>query len=319
MKQKTKKIQAIKKIENTQNEVDFVAIVDQIDQSLQIKVKSFQKAIYFLVALVILLQTGVVWFLYSNWKANNDQTAGLIAQNRPITAQPLSPDFEIKAISNFTQNSALSDFGTNLQVSPNYISVKNIKSCDTPIVPPPENGCGFSILPAVLSLGEPGFALKSIRFKVNLGSGEKIDLSIKNFEKGTIGSSFATIKADNLSKKISLPAQINPVESIFVRFWLKNSTPKIDEIVLEYSSYNKLKSVKGHIENLRIANKKGVIWSDVDENGIFNKKIDRQAVCSENFPGIKEVVIDGDANFGLYREDLCYKGPKGETWNKDGG
>ena len=300
-----------------QVEVDYTSLINQIDQNIQQKVKSFQFVIYFLVALLILLQIGVVWFLYSDWKTNNEPDAGLTAQNTGITAQPLSPDFEVKTIVNFTQNSALSDFGSNLQVDPNFISVKNIKPCDTPIIPPPENGCGFSILPSALSLGEPGILLKSIRFKTKLGDGEKIDLSIKNFEKGTISSSVATIKADNLNKKTPLPTQISPVESIFVRFWLKNTRAKIEQIVLEYASYNQLKSVKGQIENLRVANKKGIIWADIDENGIFNKKIDRQWICTPNFPGIKEVLIDGDTNFTLYRDDLCYQGPKGDKWSGD--
>jgi hypothetical protein len=320
MTTKTKKNHVAKKeLQEKPTEVDYTGLINQIDQNIQTKIKSFQFVIYILVTLVILLQIGVVWFLYSNWKTSNDPNTGLIAQNTGIAAQTLSPDFEVKTITNFSQNSALSDFGSNLIVDPNFISIKNIKSCDTPIVPPPENGCGFSILPSALSFSEPGILLKSIRFKTSLGDGEKIDLSIKNFEKGTIGNSIATIKADTLALKTPILTQISPVESIYVRFWLKTTKPKIEQIVLEYASYNKLKVVKGQIQNLKVADKKGLIWSDVDENGIFNKKIDRQWVCTTNFPGVKEVNIDGDTNFALTRDDSCYKGPRAEDWGSDNG
>jgi hypothetical protein len=304
-------------------QIEFDKLSDQdkilysIDQKLKKSITNFQYLIYFVVLLVIGLQFGIFWFVQKsqpNFNFFQNQTESKTAG---IEKQSLSREYETKSINTFSGNDAIVDLGSNLTIKEKFIEVKKTTDCKTQVVPSPESGCGFSILTSSMGFNDPGVILRSIRFKADLNQEDKIDLAIKNFEKGTISQSIATISQADLTKKTPLPSVLSPVESLFIRFWGADKQVKIHEIILEYSSVDNLKVIEGDFDSGKVANQKAFIYADEDENEQLSKAIDTEWRCQLGFPGVQPIEIDNESKFKILRDDSCYIGPKPLNWNED--
>ena len=107
------------------------------------------------------------------------------------------------------------------------------------------------------------------------------------------------------------------MESLYIRFWAGNSQPRINQITIEYSSVNKLKDISGEFDTSKVANLKGFIYADEDENEQLSKSLDIEWKCQFGFPGAKAVEIDENSKFKIVRDDECYTGPKAPNWDGD--
>ena len=300
---------------NNLSDVDKVLI--SMNQKLEKSTTNFQHLIYFVVFLVISMQISIFWVvqkpqLQFNLFQNDNQ-----AKTTGIEKQALSKDYDNKSIDSFSGNGAIVDLGSNVNAKQKYIEVRKVPDCQTQVVPSPESGCGFSILTTSLGLSDPGIILRSIRFNADIEPEDKLDIAIKNFEKGTVSQSIATINKKNLATKTPLPSFLSPVESLYIRFWAGKNQPRINQITIEYSSVNKLKEISGGFDTSKIANQKGFIYADEDENGQLSKSIDLEWKCQLGFPGVKIVEIDEKSAFKILRDDECYTGPKAPNWNGD--
>ena len=297
--------------------LDMDKVLFTLDKKLEKSVSNFQHLIYFVVFLVVVMQVAIFWVVQKPEFSLNLFQNDSEAKTTGIEKQTLSKNYDTKTIDSFSGNSAVVDIGSSVNAKQKHIEAKKISSCQTQVLPAPESGCGFSILTSSLGLSDSGIILRSIRFNADIGENDIIDIAIKNFEKVTVSQSITTINKIDVAKKTSLPSFLSPVESLYIRFWAGSDQPRINQVTIEYSSVNKLKSISGDFDTSKLAKQKGFIYADEDENGLLSKSVDVEWKCQVGFPGVKIVEIDEKSTFKLIRDDECYTGPKAPNWNND--
>jgi hypothetical protein len=234
-----------------------------------------------------------------------------------------SNDKKIKnqaSLFSFQNNPAIFDYGFKIDLQPNSISNVDDPNCQTPIVPPTVNGCGFALDIQKLDLPSNGIFLKYLTLETDaMSSDQKIQVDLKDYEKGEIAQNIGTISTQPNSKKIFLPANIPSGQSLYFRFWTSKGAVKINKILLDYFSFEDLKQIQIKPEVPIKDKKTASVFQDIDEDGKYTATKDKLWGCSSTFPGVVPVDLQNKDVIDLIRDDSCMTEAKPESWKKDSG
>jgi hypothetical protein len=223
-----------------------------------------------------------------------------------------------KIVNKFAGNKVFTEFGSKIKLKDNSAEVQDSLNCQTPVVPPIENGCFLVFAPSVLSLPTKGVYFDRMSLKGDFPEGSKIVVSIKNYETGKITSQIGVFGVINNNISFSLPPQIDTVEGLKMTFWLpQNSILKINNINLSYFYIESLVKVKGIIKDR--PNSVGSLVLDKNGNNSFDSSEDIIWSCQPSFPGVLPVRTNDKGEFDIYRDDSCYKEAKSSQWSSDQG
>jgi hypothetical protein len=270
-----------------------------------------------LVVVILIFQT----FLILN-KGLNIQIPGATSQAQnlqTVSTLPTTSTPGNRVVTDFNTNLGIVDVGSSLKVQKAEIDLRNVSNCSTPLVPPLQNGCGFSILPSALGIPNRGVLFKNIQFQGSLGDGGKIALDLKDYDKGELGNQIATIDKSTFDQKTILPQNIDSTSGIFVRLWSTGGNDiVINSILVEYDDVSNLRPVSGKIStDLAKENVTATIYEDRDENKLLDPDIDQKWSCRPNFSGVAQIKFNADGNFTLQRDDDCFIDVKPDSWYTD--
>ncbi len=287
-----------------------------LDTANKIELK-YRKLIIGLLSLFVLL---IVINLYTVFYLNfsNQTTPVVSAQTQALTPnlqQIKSPEVGLKIVREFAGNNALADIGFQLSVAKNEIKTKGSPNCKTPILPPMENGCHFLLIPSALGVPNRGTIYRSLGVDATLAEGDKIEISIKNYEKDQI-QTITTINSTNITQDFTLPENIPTNSGILFRLWAKNQDISIRQINVRYFSVDDLKQVAGTLDgDLAKIEEVPKIYYDANQNGKLDKDTDLDWACRPNFPGAK-MNIASDGKFVIEPDDGCFVDVKPDCWYK---
>ena len=218
----------------------------------------------------------------------------------------------------FHNNSAILDYGFKVDIKPNTIANLDDPNCQTPVVPPTINGCGFALDLQKINLPAGGVLYRYITLETEAMSGDqKIQIDLKDYEKGEIIQNIGIVNAQPNSKKIFLPASIPSSQSLYFRFWTSKGVVKIKKILIDYLSIQNLKPVEIRLESTLQGKKTASIFQDLDEDGKYTANKDRIWECSSGFPGVAPIDLQNKKIIELVRDDSCMTEPKPESWKND--
>ena len=285
-----------------------------IPKDIYRSLRRLQNGVYLIVILMV-VQTGLILnkggfnleLPGSNSRAQNLQTISAL----PSASQPGN-----RVITDFNTNIGIADAGHSLRIQKAQIDLRNPSNCSTPLVPPLENGCGFSILPSALGIPNRGVLYRNIQFEGSLGENGRLALDLKNYDRGALDKEIGTITKATFSKKTILPENIDSTTGIFVRFWSSGGANMvITKILVEYSDVGNLRPVSGKVSpDLAKEDATGIIYQDRDENKLFDPKVDKKWECQPNFSGVGQVKFNENGNFILERDDGCFVDVKPDSW-----
>ena len=260
--------------------------------------------------------------LYQEDRAIGGVSSGLLKngnESLKVNNNIIFDNNSTKTIDTFQNNPALVDLGFKVDIGKNYIANFDDPNCQTPIVPPSVNGCGFAVLLSGLGVPDKGISFKSLNIEANFkGQDNKIQIDQKNYEKGTFTKTLGILSPQSTNNKIILPSVIPSSDTLYFRFWIKSGTVSISKISVDYYIIDDLKKVGLSFENpLEDKLKTGFIYQDVDENTKYDNSIDKRWVCQANFSGVLPVKIEKTANITLKRDDTCYTFIQPEKWKDD--
>ena len=305
------------------------AILDQtptttdpkIDQRISMLEKSFKTRTNFLVAIVLIVVCINLIFLFLRPQSSNQSVAVEPAKTNSVA----SSDNKLKVVNQasvyiFENNPAIFDFGFKIDLKPDHIANLNDPNCQTPIVPPTVNGCGFA-----LDLQKIGLPKNAVYFRYAtietdaMTSSQKIQIDLKDYQKGELTQNIGLIEGGASTHKIALPANIASSQSLYFRFWAPQNVIKIKKITIEYFSTIDLKPVTINFDTVFKEAKTGRIYLDTDSDGKFTQNIDKRWECTPTFPGVLPINLKDQASTKLIREDGCMTENKLESWASDAG
>jgi len=207
-------------------------------------------------------------------------------------------------ISNFSGNKAFTEIGQKLKINQNSIEIKNQQNCQTPVLPPTQNGCWLAITPGLLGLPSTGVYFRSVEISGDIPANTKVKTSIYNYDSKDNTKELSLTESKNNALTIFLPGDIKQTDTIHFNFWLPSDGGlTISQIKLAYFLNTNLASVSGKMKTLR--NTTAVVYLDVNENGKLDKGIDKPWVCEQNFFGTQKVAVDKNGLFELIPDSSC--------------
>ena len=269
--------------------------------------------------LVLLLFLGVNLFILNGNQNNKDNFIGEFASKVVNSTLPSIPKTENNLeISNFYNNQAISELGASLKTSSTSIVTQNSTNCQTPILPPEINGCGFVFLPNLSGLPATKKIFNRLYVQGSLGEGSQIQVNLKNYQKASATKEIGVIKS--IDQKIMLPENIDSVEGISFQLWQKGGPIKIEKINIEYFYVENLKELNFKINNFSLLESQtGSIYLDQNENGKLDITLDKEWTCRPNFPGVKMFKVSKKEDVTVLRDDTCYNQVKPDNWKLDSG
>jgi hypothetical protein len=331
LEKKAEKVEKTKKPESSNPENDKVS-QKKYDYNQFYKYESnLSKKLNFILVFIVLIFGFNIFLLTREVQpaissaVDTKEIAGVFAQDAnqnqstKVTNSTSSSDSSIKIIDTFQSNPALVDLGFKVDIGKNYIANYDDPNCQTPIVPPSVNGCGFAILLSGLGIPESGVAYKSIDIEANFkGQDNKIQIDQKNYEKGTFTKTIGILSSQSPNNKIVLPSNIPSSDTLYLRFWIKSGTVSISQISVDYYFIDDLKKVNLSFENpIETTSETGTIYQDADENSAFDGAVDQKWECQANFVGVMPVKIEKTATMTLSRDDVCYTATPPQAWQND--
>ena len=269
--------------------------------------------------IVLTLFLGVNVYLLSGNQNSRDNIIGEFASKIVSSTLPSIPKTENNLeISNFYNNQAISELGASLKTSSNSIVTQNSTNCQTPVLPPEVNGCGFVFLPNLSGLPATKKIFNRLYVQGSIGEGSQIQVNLKNYQKASISKEIGTIKS--VDQKITLPENIDSVEGISFQLWQKGGPIKIEKINIEYFYVENLKELSFKINSFSLLESQtGSIYLDQNEDGKLDTAFDKEWTCRPNFPGAKKFVISKKEDVVILRDDTCYNQVKPDNWKLDSG
>ena len=296
--------------------------LDDLEQKVYPDIDLIQKQVGRLNNLIVALSSILVvivgsYLITSRFSSSNQSVAGTDETN--VVGAPVDTSkFDQIAITKFAGNVAINETGSKISVTQSKITTINHSNCQTPIIPPETNGCGFVIIPNLLGLPKKGITLTTIQINGQINGNSLILVHQKNYQKGTIEKEVATLDNSRLSSKIPLPNDLNSSDGLYFRLWDKAGQITITSIILNFSNINDLNTVNGKLSgDSSLYAKQARIYADTNENGIFDPLVDKVWSAKANFAGIKPVSFDKDGNFRLLRDETGLKLDRPESWKTD--
>lgn len=275
-----------------------------------------QRSLWAIISVLVVSASFNIFLLTRSNPSQNDvnnNTSEIVKLVPPSTSEKLQNSFDI---TNFSTNPAISEVGATLKITSNSIRTQNNTNCQTPILPPEVNGCGFVILPSLTGIPTTKKIYSKLNIQGQIPDSSEIYVNLKNYETGSVAKNLGVINSSKTS--ILLPENIDSVEGILIEFWQKGGDINIEKINIEYYYAENLKNVQFKIENLADNQSlEGIIYLDQNEDGKLDTKIDKQWICRPNFPGVRKVTFKKGTDSALLRDDSCYTQSKPEDWQSD--
>lgn len=187
-------------------------------------------------------------------------------------------------------------------------------------MPPTVNGCGFGLDLQKIGLPKTGVYYRSITVVTDtMTNNQKIQIDLKDYEKGQLAQSVGTVNSDPGPQKIILPSAISNSQSLYFRFWAPENVIKIKKIMIDFFSTTDLKPVKINLATPFKGDQIGTIYLDSDGNGKFSQDVDKRWECTPTFPGVLPIKLKDQTSFKLLRQDDCMTENKLESWQTDSG
>ncbi|MEI6729548.1 MAG: hypothetical protein WCK98_07975 [bacterium] len=296
--------------------------VGDLEQKIYPHIDLIQKQVGRLNNLILALSSILVvivgsYLITGRFSSSNQSVAG--TDETIVVGTPVDTSkFDQIAITKFAGNAAINETGSKISVTQSKITTINHSNCQTPIIPPETNGCGFVIIPNLLGLPKKGIILTTIQINGQINGNSLILVHQKNYQKGTIEKEVTTLDNSQLSSKIPLPSDLNSSNGLYFRLWDKAGQITISSIILNFSNINDLNTVNGKLTgDTSLYTKQARIYADTNENGVFDPLVDKVWSAKTNFTGIKPVTFDKDGNFRLLRDETSLKLERPENWKTD--
>lgn len=307
---------------STQELLEIKEKMVNLEQKIYPHIDTIQKQVSLLNNLVLMLSSILVVivgsYLITGRFINNSQGIAGADETNVVVAPIDTSKFDQIAITRFAGNSAINETGSKISVTQNKVSTINHSNCQTPIMPPETNGCGFVLIPNLLGMPKKGIILTSIEINGQVDGNSQILIHQKNYQKGLIEKEIANLDNSKLSSKIALPSDLNSSDGLYFRLWDKSGKITITSIIINFSNVADLNSVNGKLTaDAELYSKPARIYQDTNQNGVFDPLFDRVWTAKTNFPGIKPVVFDKDGNFSLLRDETSLKIERPESWKND--
>jgi hypothetical protein len=223
-----------------------------------------------------------------------------------------------QTISNFSNNSMVTEIGSQLIIRQNFISGSDSPNCKTSELPPLANNCYFALVPSLNDLPVNNALLMDFQILGDIPEGSKIVVHQKKYDKAILSKELAVVSNQNKDTKFKIPADFLKSDGLFFQFWERGGKIKIENIVLNYFYTNNFKQVSGTMSDVK-AGTEFKIYHDSDHNTLFDPAVDEEWVCKSYFPGAKSFRLTEDRKFEILRDDSCYAGVKLDDWYLDDG
>jgi hypothetical protein len=319
-KDKEDKIPKVKK--NDFEKQDTLKRIQILEQKIYPELELIQKQVNRLSNLVIILCSimAVVFGTYLINKSFSDSSYGISSTNNSelIVPRSVAKDSGKIIIDKFFGNNAINETGSKINVTQTIASTFNQSNCQTPIIPPENNGCGFVLIPNLLGLPKKGVSYTSLQIYGKINGDSQILIHQKNYQKGVLEKQIAALQSNSLEQKILLPEDLNNSNGLYFRLWDKGGEVSISSIVLNFSNIDDLSPVSGRlVANKNLYSKKAAIYMDVNDDGIFEPDTDKIWNVKNNFPGVKPIIFDNEGNFKIFRDETSFNQERPDDWKTD--
>jgi len=312
------------KIKNPKPDIleNLIQRFEDLEQKLNSNINNFNKkfahqnnVIIALVSLIFILIGGYFITLGSNSRFESSSSPEQISLNIPKASNQENGKL---IVSKFAGNPAINDTGSKINVAQNRVATISHPNCQTPIIPPEINGCGFVIIPNLLGLPKKGISFNSIQLFGSIDGQSEIIINQRNYQTGQTERQIGLINATTLQNQIALPADLTNSDGLYFRFWDKGGEINITNIIVNYSNIQDLNSVEGTLDaDPSFYLKKAVVYWDVNENSTFEPDVDKVWAAKNNFTGVKAVEFDSQGKFKLFRDETSFKLDRPKNWEND--
>ncbi len=267
--------------------------------------------------LIVVVLVNILLLVSFNLPIKPPEASQNIQSKITSPSKNISIDQNQKDIYQFTNNPAVADIGFILDVQKGSISTHNTTNCSTPILPPVNNGCYFSVLPYSLEIPTKGTIFQTLKLSGEITKDAEIQVNLKDYDKGELKEKILTITKDSLDKPLILPEVISSKMGLYFTLWSKTGEVSVSRIVLDFANIDSLKQVTGKIspeDTQKMQN--STIFTDLNDNQKLD--IDDKPWKSRSFfTGIKPVNPDQSGSFVLSRDENGYTGTKPNSWSGD--
>lgn len=296
--------------------------LENIEKNLNLNTDNLEKKFTNLYNIIIALFSVIAIFVgvyFINLGSNSGFGNSSALEQSTITIPKVSNQENGKlVISKFAGNPAINDTGSKINVAENRVSTIAHPNCQTPVIPPEMNGCGFVIIPNLLGLPKKGIIFNSLQLFGKINGDSQIIINQRDYQKGITERQIAVINSTTLENQIALPSDLSNSDGLYFRLWDKGGEINISNMVLNFSNILDLNSVEGTLEaDPSLYSKKANIYLDLNENSSFEPEIDKIWTAKTNFTGIKEVTFDTQGKFELIRDETSLKLDRPKAWEND--
>ena len=274
--------------------------------------------------IIMLMQTGLLTgLLVRNQDFVGDRQDPVDQSTTTLVGTAGDGEPGIRILQDFRVNEGVVDVGFNVDVSRNAISTKDHNNCKTPVPPPQENGCGFTLIPSSLGLPLSGVHYQRVTFDVDASDTARLKIDIKNFERGDVTEDLGAWSNAGAKPFIQLPPRIENSDGIQVRFWTEEGDIVINQIRIEYVTLDQLKEVALKVADPIASNLSpesiGILYEDRNGDRLLTPQRDTPWTCKLDFPGVTSIKLDESNAAVLLRDDECFKGRVPDYWYTDDG
>ena len=296
--------------------------LENIEKNLNLNTVDIEKKFTNLYNVIIALFSVIAIFIgvyFINLGSNSGFGNSSTLEQSTITIPKASNQENGKLIlSKFAGNAAINDTGSKINVAQNKVTTIGHPNCQTPIIPPELNGCGFVIIPNLLGLPKKGIIFNSLQIFAKINGDSQIIINQRDYQKGITERQIAVVNALTLENPISLPSDLSNSDGLYFRLWDKGGEISISNIILNFSNIQDLNSVEGTLEaDQSLYTKKATVYLDVNENSTFEPETDKPWIAKTNFAGVKTVDFDSQGKFKFIRDETSLKLERPKSWEND--